>query len=242
MSALLDIEGLAYRYPGERPVEIRLDRLTLAPGDVVALVGPSGCGKSTVLDLLGLALAPSEVGRFTLAPTAGGPGDIAPLLRTGDLDALAEVRRTRLGYVLQQGGLLPFLSVADNIAILGRGDGRAALEDLAETLGIAQVLDRRPGTLSIGQRQRVSIARALYARPALLLADEPTASLDPPTASEVLDLLIATARARGMAVVLASHDWPMVEARGLTRLTATTERHAGGLSARFAPVPAEAAA
>ncbi|MEO1456080.1 MAG: ATP-binding cassette domain-containing protein [Pseudomonadota bacterium] len=237
MSApLLTVRDLAYRYPasadGEPGLEVGLAHLVLEPGALLALVGPSGSGKSTLLDMLGLVLPPSRVGQFALAHAALGGGDgaqdLAPRLRSGDLDALAPVRAAALGYVLQQGGLLPFFTVRENIALAtGRGaDGAVAA--LAHELGIDGLLDRLPATLSIGQRQRVSLARALHARPALLLADEPTAALDPPTAAEVMDLLVATARRRGTAVVMANHDWALVQAKGFTPLAAETERSAAG--------------
>lgn len=236
----LEIEGLAFRHPpaaaGERAFELRLAHLSIARGEMVALVGPSGCGKSTLLDLLGLILRPTALRRYLLRGADGGALDLAAQLSAGDVDGLAPVRRSRLGYVLQQGGLLPFLTVRENIEAVGRrrgteGDPAGAL---AERLGVAHLLRRYPAQLSIGQRQRVGVARALYAEPDLVLADEPTSSLDPPAAEETLDLFVEAARDRGAAVLMANHDWALVARRGFARLSPTMRRDEAAVLADFA--------
>jgi putative ABC transport system ATP-binding protein len=112
--------------------------------------------------------------------------------------------------VLQTGGLLPFLTARENIALSCRllgTDPAGIIERLAERLGIAAQLDKHPGQLSVGERQRVAIARAMAHRPSVLLADEPTASVDPVNAAAILDLLLELVRQAGVTAVIASHDW-----------------------------------
>ncbi|MDH1147875.1 ATP-binding cassette domain-containing protein, partial [Pseudomonas mosselii] len=173
---------------------LQVDRLHLAVGERVALVGPSGCGKSTLLDLLALVLAPDAAQGFVL-----GGEDIAGLWRGRQLDRLASWRSRHLGYVLQAGGLLGFLDVRGNIRLprqlLGLGDD-GSVERLAEALDVHDQLGKKPAALSLGQRQRVSCARALAHAPTLLLADEPTAALDPVNAERVMQLLLREAEAR----------------------------------------------
>ncbi|NBC34361.1 MAG: ATP-binding cassette domain-containing protein [Alphaproteobacteria bacterium] len=197
----------------------------MAPGRAVAFVGPSGCGKSTLIDLLALTLRPDAVAAFTVTdPQDGRVTDIAPLWQKRRLDDLGRLRARHFGYVLQTGGLLPFLSVRQNIEltqrILGYED-RARVDELARRLDIADLLAAPPAKLSVGQRQRVAIARALAHRPALVLADEPTASLDPVNADAVMDLFMELIAGVGAALVLVTHDCnqpkrfgvPMVEAQ-----------------------------
>ena len=233
----VSVRGLVLRYdsPSGESFEARLDTLDLAPGQRAALAGPSGCGKSTVLDALGLIRAPAALELFALADGAGGRADLTAPMRAGDIDALAPARADRLGYVLQQGGLLPFLTVAENIAMGGPPGAETAARtaELAAHLGLGGLEDRLPAALSIGQRQRVCVARALVGRPALILADEPTSSLDPPRAREVMELIIAEAEARGAAVLLASHDWDLLDAFGFARIMPEITREGPATIARF---------
>lgn len=171
--------------------------------------------------MLALALAPDEAAALALRPTGEDAVDAAALWRRRDLDGLAALRAAAIGYVPQTGGLLPFLSVRDNVALPRRllglpSDG--TVERLAETLGIADHLAKKPGALSIGQRQRTAVARALAHGPALVLADEPTASVDPATAEAVMELLVGETRRRGAALVVASHDWALLGRFDMPRL------------------------
>lgn len=232
MTPVLSVRGLAWARPeAAGGFALEIPSLRVAPGEIVALAGESGSGKTTALDLLGLLRLPDLVAEFRLAGE-----DVAARL-SGGLDAVAGLRRERIGHVLQQGGLLPFLTVAENIALTAR-PGRAppfALGELAERLGLAGVLDRSPEAVSIGQRQRVAIARAVMGDPALILADEPTAALDPPTAREVLSLLLELARARGAGVVMASHSWGLIAEFALPVLRAEVTATPAGPRAVFRP-------
>lgn len=222
MPAALAIEGMERR---RGAFLLRLPRFRLDSGEAIAVTGPSGAGKSTLLDLLALALKPDAAEAFALAGH-----DAAALWRAGAADALASLRAAHLGYVLQQGGLLPFLSVRENILLPQRLAGRldpARVEELAARLDISDQLAKKPAALSVGQRQRAAIARALAHRPAIVLADEPTASVHPEMADTVLALLAATARDSGAALVLATHDPARAEAAGFALCPIATWREEG---------------
>jgi putative ABC transport system ATP-binding protein len=214
------------RGQGAQRYSLQVDRLHLAVGERVALVGPSGCGKSTLLDLLALVLAPDAAEGFVL-----GGEDVAGLWRGRQLDRLASWRSRHLGYVLQAGGLLGFLDVRGNIRLprqlLGLGDD-GSVERLAEALDVHDQLSKKPAALSLGQRQRVSCARALAHAPTLLLADEPTAALDPVNAERVMQLLLHEAEARQVTCVVATHDEVLARQAGLTVLRMACRREADG--------------
>ena len=201
------------RGTGNQRYSLVIPALQLRAGEQLAIIGPSGCGKSTLLDLLALVLAPDQAGRFEFDNT-----DIGGLWRADQQSTLAALRSQHLGYVLQTGGLLGFLDVRGNIALsrqlLGlKDDGSVAR--LAEQLEISDQLAKKPADLSVGQRQRVSCARALAHAPQLVLADEPTASLDPLNAERVMQALLAQAREHRAACVIATHDEPLARASGL---------------------------
>lgn len=208
----------------------------VAPGERWALVGPSGSGKSTLLDLLALVAAPSEAERFSVQ-MAGVEHDVTRLWRQGRQERLASLRGEHLGYVLQTGGLLGYLTVRGNIALsrelLGLPEG-GEVQRLAERLDIAGLLRQRPAQLSVGQRQRVSCARALAHRPALVLADEPTAALDPLNAERVMGLLLEQVREQKAGLIIASHDEAAMRAAGLRIARLNLQRDAdGGVTARL---------
>jgi ABC-type lipoprotein export system ATPase subunit len=192
---------------GAEMFRLEVQSFHISAGECVAVVGPSGSGKSTFLDLLALNLAPSAAARFRLGPRAE---DIAALWRARDERPLARLRREWIGYVLQSGALLPFLSAAQNVELPLRLAGRAAergrARELMARLDILGCADRLPAALSIGQRQRVAVARALAHGPGLVLADEPTAALDAEAAGAVMALLTQLAVEQGAAVLLVSHD------------------------------------
>ena len=182
--------------------------LDVAPGECLSVLGPSGSGKSTLLDLLALLAAPERASAFTLA--AGGRNhDVAALWQHGRRGDLTALRARHVGYVLQTGGLLPYLTVRGNILLtrrLLRLPGEGPLLALAERLELRHLLGRTPDQLSVGQRQRVAVARALAHGPGLLLADEPTAALDTALAGTVVDALLDASALVGAALVLVTHD------------------------------------
>jgi putative ABC transport system ATP-binding protein len=195
---------LVKHYPavGGEPVRA-LDGVTLEvqAGEMVALYGPSGSGKTTLLLMIATLLE----------PTSG-----AVLIGGRDVSSLSEreashFRLSELGFIRQNFDLLPGVSAIDNavLKLLGTmrwGDARREITPLLQRLGLGERLEHRAETLSMGERQRVMIARALSTEPRLLLADEPTGSLDTQRGREVLELLRRLCRERQVAVVLVSHD------------------------------------
>jgi putative ABC transport system ATP-binding protein len=189
--------------------KLDVDRFVAHKGEAIALIGQSGSGKSTLLNLIGLAQRPDRAATFALRTRDGREHNVAALWDR-DADALLTGIRARYqGYVMQQGGLLPFLDVRGNIALAldlaGRRDSKA-VQAVAGELGIAHLLDRRIGEISVGQRQRVAIARALVHEPDILLADEPTANVHPAMADEILELLCRQAERHGALLLMATHD------------------------------------
>jgi putative ABC transport system ATP-binding protein len=180
--------------------------LEVRPGELLVVTGPSGAGKTTLLNLLGGLDRPTS-GRVVL-----GDDELSAL---GE-DELAAVRRDRLGYVFQSFGLIPVLSAAENVEVplrlqrMGPADRDERVAEALELVGLAGHAAQRPYELSGGQQQRVGIARALAARPQLLLADEPTGQLDSGTAATVMDLIGELVHARGVAAVVTTHDAALV--------------------------------
>lgn len=220
------------RGQGAASHEVHLPHLELAAGEVQAVVGPSGCGKSTLLEAIGLLLTPSALAHFTLGPERI---DLAALLSSNDERALAEIRSRDLGFLLQNGGLLPFLNVRDNIALPRRLLGLPAHSErvahACDVLGLEPLLEKRPAALSIGERQRTAFVRAMAHEPRLLLADEPTAALDPQAGECLFGLILTLVKELEMAALVVSHDLALVTQFGLPRLAAIVAP--GGC--RFAP-------
>lgn len=217
---MLAIDDLRLRRGrGDSSYEVRLPALRLARGEVMAVVGGSGCGKSTLLEGIGLLLAPLQVRTYSLGDQTG----IAALMMRDDESALAAVRASRIGFVLQTGGLLPYLSVLENIdlprRLLGLPSDSARVRHAIEVLELEGLLQKRPSQLSIGERQRAAVVRALSHDPDVLLADEPTSALDPNNARKLFQLFVDLARDESMATLVVSHDWEMVRQFGLPCLT-----------------------
>lgn len=175
--------------------------IDLDDGEFVAIMGPSGCGKSTLLNLIAGLDSPSE-----------GTISVAGVVVTDlDEDGLARFRREHIGIVFQFFNLLEGISVLENVTLPSviAGSSRKAAEsrarDLLDLLGISELSSRVPGVLSGGQRQRLSLARALANKPTLLLADEPTGSLDSAGGAEILELLHRL-NVSGQAIVLVTHS------------------------------------
>jgi putative ABC transport system ATP-binding protein len=219
-----EAEGTAFR--------LRVPSLQIALGEKIALIGESGCGKSTLLDMLSMNLKPSSIGSFRFRPEQGTtPVDISSLWQKNQLNQLGDLRRLRIGYVMQTGGLLPYLTVRENISLSRRlldmqDDG--LVENLANDLGIHRHLNKLPHMLSVGERQRVAIGRAIAHRPSIVIADEPTASLDPIAAERIMSLFIELVDELNITVILASHAWRHINRLGLRHLEHHTHREADG--------------
>ena len=201
---VLELVDVHKRYGrGDRAVAaVRGARFALEAGEIAAAVGPSGCGKSTLLHLCGAMDRPTR-GTVRIAGR--------PIEALGD-DELTRLRRRRVGFVFQFFNLLPTLTVEQNVALPLLLAGRPADEAArrarreADRVGLSARLDRFPAQLSGGEAQRAAIARAVVHQPALLIADEPTGSLDSGNGSRVLDLLRDLNVRLGTAVLLATHD------------------------------------
>jgi putative ABC transport system ATP-binding protein len=200
----LELHGLVKHYRGCEETVRAVDgvTLTIEPGELVALYGPSGSGKSTLLMLIAALLAP-EAGSIVF-----GGRDIACLT----LRQAAEYRRREVGFISQEFHLIPGASALDNamikLPVLGASlhEARARTLPWLERVGLAARAQHRPEQLSMGERQRITIARALVAEPTLLLADEPTGSLDSKRTGEILALLREICREREMPGLLVTHD------------------------------------
>jgi len=215
---ILEARGLTktYHLGSEKVVGVTGATLALEAGEFAALAGPSGSGKTTLLNLLGLLDVPDS-------------GTL--LFEERDVSGLPErerarLRREKLGFVFQAQQLVPVLSAEENVAlalwIRGLPEGVCASRARAAlaAVGLAGLENRRPDALSGGQRQRVAVARALVGEPLLILADEPTASVDSETAARLLDLFEELHRARGVAFLFSSHDPRVIErARRRIRLS-----------------------
>ena len=230
---LVRLSGVTRRFSAQRPAVLDGLSFVLEPSQYVAIIGESGVGKSTLLNLLA-GLERADAGRIEV-----GGHDYASL----DDDALTLFRRRTLGFVFQAFHVLPYLSVAANVALplelLGWSrpliDARVA--EMLDAVGIGALAARAPRELSGGELQRVAIARALVHRPALLLADEPTGNLDPRTAAQVLDLLRSQVKANGGGGILITHSAAaaatadcvyVLDGRTLTRVPAATPAYASG--------------
>ena len=179
--------------------------LEVSKGEFVAIVGQSGSGKSTLLHMLG-AMDYPDSGTLTV--------DGEDVFSMND-DALAQYRRRKAGFVFQFFNLLPVMTAKENILIPLSLDGQKAdeayLNEIAETMGIADRLSHYPHQLSGGQQQRVAIARAMISKPAVILADEPTGNLDSASGNEILSLLKTTIKKYDQTLILITHDMSVAE-------------------------------
>ena len=202
-----------YRSGEERVAALTDVWLDVARGEFTVLAGPSGSGKTTLLNLLGLLDTP-DAGSLVVE------GREASSL---DERGRARVRRERLGFVFQSHQLVPVLTAEENVAFprwlreRPEGECREKARAALGAVGLAGLGGRRPDALSGGQRQRVAVARAIVGEPALVLADEPTASLDSETALRLVDLLWTLNRERGVTFLFSSHD-PRVVDRAARRI------------------------
>ena len=214
------VDSVTKTYSSRRGQTRALDRVSLAVrrGEAVALVGKSGSGKTTLLNCVG-GLERPDAGAVTCFGVA-----VHALTER----ALGLFQRRRVGFVFQRGNLLAYLSVADNIAFPLRLNGVSGREkdrrvgELLERIGLSDAASALPHELSGGELQRVAVARAVAHGPDLVLADEPTASLDSAAGLRVLDLLLDLGRERGCTTLIATHDPDVVQ-----RTDARVELHDG---------------
>lgn len=203
---ILDIADVRFRWPGRTSFSLSVGALSLAAGETLLLLGESGSGKSTLLSLICGTIIPNA-GRVAVAGT--------------ELTSLSGAARDRfraehVGVIFQQFNLLPFGNVADNICLPLRfaperrrrvGDARAEVETLVAALNLPSTIrNAKARNLSVGQQQRVAVARALIGQPPLIIADEPTSALDAGTQAAFLDLLFAQREANGQSLLMVSHD------------------------------------
>ncbi|MDN4069665.1 ABC transporter ATP-binding protein [Paenibacillus sp. FSL R5-0407] len=204
---LLDQVSKVY---GDGDAEVKvLDRVSLEvkAGEFVAVVGPSGAGKSTFLSIAGALLSPTR-GRVLI-----GGQDVSKLSGS----ELNDVRLAKIGFIFQSANLIPYLTIRDQLLLIGELAGKPKAESkkkadaLLERLGLGHRLTRYPESLSGGERQRAAIARAWMNDPEIILADEPTASLDSERGRDVVQMLADEVKHRGKAAVMVTHDQRMLD-------------------------------
>lgn len=208
---ILKLEKVSKEYPSApAPIKV-LDGidLTVGPGECLAIVGPSGSGKSTLLNLMGALDVPTS-GKVTFKDS-----NIATL----SSKELAHLRNRQIGFVFQFHHLLPQCTALENVLIPTLVDhsgdnARKRAISLLDRVGLGGRLDQRPGQLSGGERQRVAVVRALINNPGLLLADEPTGSLNQEGADDLAELLLELNREQGMALVVVTHSLQIAEKIG----------------------------
>jgi putative ABC transport system ATP-binding protein len=208
MTAVLEAQSVAKTYEVDSNTIRAVDAVSISvcPGEFVALVGPSGSGKTTLLALLAGLLSPSS-GKIVIAGQE--LGSMSDSQRT-------RFRREKVGFTFQANNLVPYLTVQENVELMLKLNRRLSPEtrqnavDILERLGLGDRRKSLPSQLSGGQQQRVAIARALVHRPEIVLADEPTASLDTQRAFEVVETFASLIHAQNLAGIMVTHDLRMV--------------------------------
>ena len=210
MTPLYEIRSVSYRYKldGQHIQALSGISLNVCQGEFLALAGPSGSGKTTLLNVLGLL---------------DRPGEGVVLFEGENVSRLSErertlLRRERIGFIFQNFNLIPTLTAHENVEYFllkrktGRLEARARVLRALEAVGIAAQANQWPNSMSGGQRQRVAIARALVRQPQVVLADEPTASLDQSTGLAVIELMKRLNREQGMTCIFSTHDPKIIAA------------------------------
>ncbi|WP_423215429.1 ABC transporter ATP-binding protein [Streptococcus equinus] len=204
MTAIELIKIKKYFKDGPELIEaLKETNLTINKGEFVAVIGPSGSGKSTFLTIIGGLQSPSQ-GEVRLNGQS---------FSQKKEKERAKMRFDQIGFILQASNLVPFLKIKDQLRLVDKVDKkkqRESIDSLFAQLGITDIADKYPEEISGGQRQRVAIARALYNDPTIILADEPTASLDTEKAMEVVKILADEAKEKNKAVLMVTHDRRLV--------------------------------
>ncbi|MEN9354752.1 MAG: hypothetical protein RL318_2077 [Fibrobacterota bacterium] len=203
--AIVEIRNLVKDYPlGETTVHaLRGVSLSIEAGEFLSVIGPSGSGKTTLLNVIGC------IDRATSGEVRVAGQEVTTLNDRG----LTSLRLNKVGFIFQTFNLIPVLDVVENVEFplllmkdIPRAEVRQRALELLESVGLSSHLKHRPAELSGGQRQRVAIARALVTRPAIVLADEPTANLDSTTGEQILDLMRGLNRTQGTTFIFSTHD------------------------------------
>ncbi len=215
--ALIELKSVSKIYPvgNQEVVAVKDFSLDIDRGEFCVLAGPSGSGKTTLLNMIGCLDQPS-CGEVWLDGVH---------ISAADSRTLAEIRLNKIGFIFQSYNLIPVLTAAENAEFtlmlqgVSKQQRRSRIEQLFAELGLSGLEDRRPSDLSGGQQQRVAIARAIASHPAVILADEPTASLDSHTSEELLAVMRQLNREQGATFIFSSHD-PLViaQAKRVVRL------------------------
>ena len=215
-----------------RKVKINIPKFEVFPSSFTVIVGGNGSGKSTFLDILGLLLSSDDnTGQFTLnMGTAMNLHNLKSRQKT-------RIRRSYISYVLQTGGLLEFLTIRENIRFAARlrKKSPATIDLLAEQLGIADILDKRPGKVSGGQRQKAAIARSLVQESPIILADEPSSALDTESARELMATFKKLANEKGASLIMVTHDQDLARGSADNIYRFTTEKRPGGVRSTLHP-------
>lgn len=205
--AMLQLNNVTrnFKQGAEKVTALRKTNFTVNAGEFIAVIGPSGSGKSTFLTIAGGLQNPSS-GQVIINDI-----DITDLSKK----ELSAVRLKHVGFILQASNLVPFLTVEKQLMLMDKVTRRRtdfeAMEQLFKQLGITKLRKKYPSDLSGGERQRVAIAKILYSQPSLILADEPTASLDTTKAFEVVELLARETHELGKATIMVTHDERLIK-------------------------------
>lgn len=217
---MFKIKDLTFRRPSsDGDFVLEIEQLEIKAGETIAFVGPSGCGKSTLIDILAFLLKHDGAEQFLFTP-AENTFDLSDETELKS-NYFSNLRKKYIGYVPQVGGLVPSLSVQQNIELPGKLLGGADFENIEKVMSSLNILkcrNKRPDSLSVGERQRAAIARALSHSPPVIIADEPTAALDPNNSSRVMDLFLELAHSAGTTLLLVSHDHQRLSDLNLTEI------------------------
>jgi putative ABC transport system ATP-binding protein len=208
-NALVNIEQVTRKFPLDHSAVTALDRVSLRveAGEFLAIAGPSGSGKSTLLNLIGCIDKPTS-GRIHI--NGVDTSNLSPSRTTA-------LRREKIGFVFQTFNLIPVFTARENVEYpllvqgFSSGERRKRVDEALASVGLSDRASHRPDLLSGGERQRVAVARAIVHRPALVLADEPTANLDTHNATQLIDLMRDLNRRLGLTFIFSTHDQRLLE-------------------------------